>query len=241
MNKSIALLALVALAPAAAAPPKAEELVLVTTESRIEVDAAGNITAIKTTPELPAPVLAAVEGNLRKLKFAPPSKDGRAVAGVTYAWQSACAAPHMGSYNFVVKFRGNGPSTLQRRAPIYPRAAERMGIESTWEVRYAIDATGKGRMLEAKRTDGKDRYSREFEQALSFWFDYAKFVPEQLDGLPVETQMTDTVEFVLDGRRKVEADRKTGNDACVAAIAEQDPQNRQMAVDSPFKPIVAAN
>ena len=88
------LLATALLAPAAAATKSATApaLFLMQTESRMEVDAEGKVVSLQTTPALPPHVAAVVEGNLRKMRFAPPMKDGRAVAGVTYAWQEACAA-----------------------------------------------------------------------------------------------------------------------------------------------------
>src|SRR6185436_3179806 len=104
------LLALAALPSALAAPAApAGKLVLINVQSRIDIGANGEVTAIHTTPELPAEVAAVVEGNLRKLRYAAPMKDGKPVAGVTYAHQAACAAPVDGRYSFAVKYFGNGP------------------------------------------------------------------------------------------------------------------------------------
>src|SRR4249919_2881963 len=89
------LLALATLPPALAAPEAAPagKLVLITVQSRVDIDANGQVTAIHSTPELPADIAAIVEGNLRKLRYLAPMKDGKPVPGVTYAQQGACAAP----------------------------------------------------------------------------------------------------------------------------------------------------
>src|SRR5690348_9941965 len=104
-------IAFAALAPAFAAPPPVPEakLVLIIVQSRIDIGADGQVTAIHSTPELPADIAAIVEGNLRKLRYAAPTKEGKPVPGVTYALQGACAAPVDGRYSFAVKYMGNGP------------------------------------------------------------------------------------------------------------------------------------
>lgn len=234
-------------ATAAAIASTTPGLLLVETESRVEVDSAGQVVSLTTTPELPAGALAAVEANLRQLRFAPPVRDGRPVAGVTYVQQDACAAPDGGAYRFAVKFRGNGPSLEQRYAPTYPRSALRGGVQSSWKLSYAIDEQGKARIVEAKRAKGTGGglYDRDFRAALDGWVGALRFRPELVDGMPVATQVSDQVEFKLSSkpvkvvRANAERDRVAGNEACKLALSERDPAPRRIALDSPFKPLPA--
>ena len=228
---------LCAAGPALAAGQKPPGLLLVETESRIEVDSSGKVLSIKTTPELPADVEAAVADNLRKLRFAPPMLDGKPVAGVTYARQDACAAPVDGAYRFAVKFRGNGPSLANRVAPAFPGEPMRAGVSSDWAVTYAIDRDGKATLVEAvRKSGGGNRFDQGFRAALGQWVSALRFQPEQLDGKPVSTRMSTNVRFVARVTRPAATKlaRVAGNDACQLAIAARDDEDRHIALNSPF-------
>jgi hypothetical protein len=233
--------ALPALAVAAPKPAPAPGLVLIETESRIEIDAAGNVVAVRTTPELPAHVAAVVDGNLRKMRFTPGTKDGRAVAGVTYAWQEACAAPEGDASRFAVKFLGNGPSLDRTVVPVYPRDAERRGVTAKWKVTYTIDTLGKGHFVSATRLDDGERAEHDFRASITRWVETMKFQPELVDGQPVATQMTGEVHFVLSGRptRKDAEAARAGRDACQVALQERAQDHTDVALNSPFKPLPA--
>jgi outer membrane biosynthesis protein TonB len=234
--------------PALSAKPEAAKpgLVYVETDSRVEVDATGKVVSIHTTPELPAEVRAVIENNLRQLQFAPPMKDGRAVAGVTFVQQDACAAPDGGAYRFAVKMRGNGPSLDQRYFPVYPHEAMRAGREGKFKVTYRIGVDGKTQFVDATRiSEGKSGYDRGFRSAIENWVAALHFQPEVLDGQPVATQVTDQVDFVLDDNpakaiKDAERQRTEGSDACKLALSDHDDAPHRVALDSPFKPLPVA-
>jgi hypothetical protein len=73
---------------------------------------------------------------------------------------------------------------------------------------------------------------------LKDWIANMPFQPEQLDGQPVATRMSTKVSFVLDNKRR---DVKASNEACQLALQARDDDDRAVAIDSPFKPIVATN
>ena len=247
MHKPLTVLAfaLATLAPVVAAAPDAPKLVLIHTESRIDIDADGNVTAIRTTPELPPEVQAVVEGNLRKLRYAAPVKDGRAVSGVTYALQDACAVPVDGSFRFAVKYRGNGPSMARREhPPIYPLGPMRQGIGAKWSVEYIVGADGKGSVASLKLLDGGGgRSDGEFRKTLHDWISAMPFQPEQVDGQPVATRMRTEVSFMVDAKHSdLQKANEERNLACKVALdASGKEAERTVALDSPFKLIVAAN
>jgi len=244
MKRTIPLLAIALIAPAAAAAPAKPGLVLIQTESRIDIDAQGKVTAIHTTPQLPPEIEKIVEDNLRKLQYAAPIQDGKPVAGVTYALQEACAAPVDGKYGFAVKYLGNGPSMDRRSFPFYPREMQRRGIESKWTVEYSVAPDGKGGVVAMKlKEGGGDRGEAQFKQALEYWIRTTHFEPEQLDGRPVATRMSVDVDFVL-GHPASAAEReqnKAANESCRVALEAHDDPKRAVALDSPFKLNVAAN
>jgi len=239
-RRLLPLLALSLLAPAAAAPPQVPELVLIHAESRIEVDASGQVVAVETLTKLTPEVQAFLADKLRKQRFEPPMLDGRPVGGVTYAWQDVCAAPVDGAYRLAVKFRGNGPALDRRHFLGYPRDAEKRGVESNWKLEYAINADGTGTVIGLLRTDGGSKLDKTFRGAIEQWMRGMEFQPERLDGKPVATRMTTQVEFVLNGPkdwRERAQQVKQSNDACQLALDAGDDDKRDIALNSPFKPI----
>ena len=243
------LLGALAVSLAAAAATKAPDsgLRYIETETRVDIDASGKVVALHTKPELPADVTALVEGNLRALRFAPPMKDGRAVSGVTFVRQDACAVPKNGAYRFAIKMRGNGPSLDKPYAPVYPREALMAGAQSKWKVSYAIETDGTTRLLKTQLVSGGGgRHDKVFQSAISGWLRSLHFTPETLDGQPVATQVDEEVDFVLDSyplkaRADAERERTQGSDACKLALSQRDGAPRRVALDSPFKllPVVS--
>jgi hypothetical protein len=235
-----ALLAVLAgLATSALASKSEPKLLLLETQSRIEIDAQGKVTAVKTTPDLPADIGKIVDDNVRKLRFQPPMKDGRAVSGVTYVVQDACAAPVDGSYRFAVKYRGNGPGIDQNLLPSYPHEAQTAGVESKWAVEYQISPDGKGRVTKLERTQGGGgRLDAAFRASIVRWAGAMKFQPELLDGQPVATRDSNVVEFVLGPSKEIDLEH-ADSDACQLALKQRDEAPRAVALDSPFKLLAA--
>jgi hypothetical protein len=239
MKRTLLFLAVATLSFAAAASKSEPKLLLLQTESRVEIDAQGNVTAVRTTPELPAEIARVVDDNVRKLRFQPPMKDGRAVPGVTYVDQDACAAPVDGSYRFAVKYRGNGPGLDLGLVPSYPHQAQAGGVESKWAVEYEISAKGKGRVTKLERTQGGGGHlDALFRASIVRWVGVVDFKPELLDGQPVATHVSNEVEFVLGPSKKLD-DEHAASDACQLALKERDEAPHAVALDSPFKLIAA--
>lgn len=242
---SLALLAFVA--PVFAAPPAAPRgLLLISAESRVEVDREGKVAAVAADAELPAAVNDALASNIRRMRFAPPMKDGHAVAGVTYVSQDACAAPENGAYRFAVRYRGNGPSPVQKVVPRYPRDAQLAGQVADWKVSYDVLPDGSVRLHQAVRQHGTSRrFDPQFRSAIDAWIGAMRFRPEFLDGQAVGTRIASDVEFRLGRPGRAETSnapdarmaRAARNDSCAAAIAARDGDQRDMALNSPFQPL----
>ena len=231
----------------AAAPPAPKGLVLLSAESRVEVDRDGRVVAVSPDAGLPSAVNEALAANIRHMRFAPPMKDGHAVAGTTYVWQDACAAPDNGAYRFAVKYRGNGPSLVQKLYPRYPAEAQMAGQAAVWKVSYDVLPDGSAQLHQADRKKGSSRrFDPQFRSALGAWVSAMRFRPEMLDGQAVATRVATDVEFRL-GRPPGRAEtsnapdarmaRAVRNDSCTAAIAAGDKEDRDVALNSPFQPL----
>lgn len=231
--------------------------VLFAAQSRIEVDANGTVVAIAPTPGLPEAVNAALANNLRSLHFEPAMKDGRAVGGVTYARQEACAIPEGGNYRLAVKFFGNGPGGLEgdgkAPAPRYPFEALRAGASAEVKLVYVVGTDGSIAVESAELANGRSRYTKDFIAASRNWLEGRQASPESLDGQAVATRVETTVKYTLgasfsgpNARRQSEAhareatarmqeERIASSGACTAAAKAREDQPQQVALNSPFK------
>lgn len=245
-NRCFLLLLVLATPAWAATSPAPGALVLLSAESRVEVGADGKVVAVAADAGLPAAVNEALASNIRRMRFAPPMKEGRAVPGVTYVWQDACAAPDKGAYRFAVKYRGNGPSLVQKLYPRYPAEAQRAGQVAAWKVSYDVLPDGSAQLHQADRKKGSSRrFDPQFRSAIGAWISAMRFRPEILDSQAVATRVATDVEFRLGRPGRAETSnapdarmaRAVRNDSCTAAIAAGDKEDRDVALNSPFQPL----
>jgi hypothetical protein len=211
-------------------------------ESRVEVGADGRVIAVQSDPALPPAVAAALADNIRKVAFAPPVKDGHAVPGVTYVWQDACAAPVDGAYRMAVKFRGNGPSLVQRLFPRYPHDAMMAREHAEWVAEFDVQPDGSVKLHDAKRIHGSNRrFDGSFREMITQWIEAQRFRPEELAGTPVGTRMSTQVEFGVDDRsmrmKDVRKQPASANDSCQLALSGDASPDQRVALDSAFRPL----
>lgn len=244
-------LLLLLLAPAALAANKGEApgLMLFSSNVKLEVDAAGQVSAAGADPTLPDAVRSAIETGAKRWRFAPPIRDGHPVSGVTYARLDACAAPVDGQYRFAIKFRGNGPAHDGNRFPLFPAQAMIRGDSARVKVEYRVMTDGTALIDDIQFETGAAAYHRQYRQSIETWLKSGSYRPEQLDGQPVVTRISVPVEFISDGKSKVSSkseaiaqaaqsrkDQAARNESCEIAMGLRDKADRQVAIDSPFKP-----
>ena len=241
----------------APAGDSAPQPVLFAAQSRIEVDATGAVIAVAPTPGLPEGVNAALANNLRSLRFEPAIKDGRAVGGVTFARQEACAIPESGNYRMAVKFLGTGPGGPQvggrLPAPRYPFEAQRAGATADVKLVYRVEPDGSIAIESAGLESGRSRYTKDFIAASRDWLEGQHAQPEALDGQAVATRVQTTVKYTLgpsfsgpNARSQSEAytretiarmreERIANSGACAVAAKAGEDRPQQVALNSPFK------
>lgn len=233
--------------------------ILFSAQSRIEVDADGAVVAVAPTPSLPEAVNAALAENLGKLRFVPATREGRAVGGVTYARQEACAVPDGASYRMSVRFLGNGPGTPKGGdrliVPRFPPDAQRAGAAAEVKLAYRVEPDGSVTVESAESVGARGRYTRDFVAATRHWMDGQTAEPEYLDGQPVATRVSTTVKFtsgvtftgpnaraqverhVREQKALAEQARIASSAACATASQARAALPQQVAVNSPFKPM----
>lgn len=250
--KSVAILTLVSVlaSPAlAAGKDDASKLMLFSSKVKLDVDNTGQVTAATADATLPEAVRRAIETSAKRWRFSPPLRDGHPVAGVTYARLDACAAPVDGQYRFAIKYRGNGPAHDGQRFPVFPAQPMIRGDSALVKVEYRVMTDGTAIIDDMHFKTGAKAYQRQYRQSIEAWLTSGSYRPEELDGQPVVTRISTPVEFISDGKSRVSSkseaiamasqsrkDRAARNESCEIAMGLRDEADRQVALDSPFKP-----
>jgi hypothetical protein len=212
------------------------------TAVKVWIDEQGIPQQAEASDKLPVAVAEAIEQRVLMWRFEPARVDGVAKAGITHAFVDACVAPQEdGSLNMAVNYAYNGPGFAEGWGrvppPRYPRDAAVAGSEGVFRVIVGIAEDGSTTVNGIERVKGNLRY---FEPMLRAWVAALRYVPEQVDGKPVPTQVAFPVTFSMEGStppsRQKREDRQS--DVCTAAQggAASDP-NRPVVLDSPFKPL----
>lgn len=247
--QTVLLLCLLASTAFAAGKDEEPKMLLFNTKVKLDVDSAGQVVAVGADAALPAAVRSAIENSAKRWRFSPPIRDGRPVAGVTYASLDACAAPVDGQYRFAIKYRGNGPAHDGDRYPIFPTSAMMRGHSARVKVQFRVLPDGTASIDDLQFESGSKAYQRLYRQSIEAWLKSGSYRPEELDGHPVITRISIPVEFVsgqnFRSNSKTEALGKAEqegrqnaarNESCEIAMGLRDKAGRQVAIDSPFKP-----
>lgn len=244
------MLSLLAMSALAAGKGDAPKLMLFSSNVKLDVDNTGQVIAAGADAALPDAVRSAIEAGAKRWRFSPPTRDGRPVAGVTYARLDACAAPVDGQYRFAINYRGNGPAHDGPRFPLFPAQPMIRGDSARVKVEYRVMTDGTALVDDIQFQTGAKAYHRQYRQSIETWLKSGSYRPEQLDGQPVVTRISTPVEFVGGQQFKVNSksdaialseesrkERATRNEACETAMGLRDKADRQVAIDSPFKPV----
>ena len=195
---------------------------------RVEVDAAGTPTKVEAPPEFPDAIRQFIQKRVSGWQYQPAMQGGVSVSAVTYVRVGACAIPAEGGYRLGLDFKGNGPALVNDRGwflppPAYPRSPMMAGVEGEFQVSYSIRTDGSTYVDEIKTQAVSNRaYVKDFHKALATWVEGFHYRPEQVNGIPVATQMSIPVSFNLssDPRQEYaneEKARALASSECIAA------------------------
>lgn len=214
--------------------------------AHVVVDADGVPSAVEASHKLPEPIREAVNAHVAHMRFEPLVIDGKARTGSTHVFLDACAIPQDdGRLNIAMEYRANGPGyldgELRLRLPEYPVEAMYSGSEGSFTVNVVVAVDGTVEVESVQREKGS---LRTFEPALRTWASSLRYIPEQVDGVAVETRLSIPVEFTLrlpaSGRtaRQRRIAEALDTKACASAAHGQGQRNT-IVLDSPFKPRIA--
>ena len=214
----------------ASEPPAGPKVVTFNASVRVEVDAAGKPIKVEAPAEFPEAVRQFIEKRVAGWQYSPAMQDGVPVAAVTYVGVGACAIPVEAGYRMGLDFKGNGPALAGSGAwfvppPPYPREPMMAGVEGAFKVSYSIMQDGSTRVDEIKSNNGTGRsYARDFQKVLTAWVGSFRYQPEQVNGIPVATEMSLSVSFNMSGKSRKDSleeseARALESKECVAAAS----------------------
>lgn len=242
MNKAMLWFAVVSCVGVAWAGEVSGDAVPFKANARVVVDEHGVPREVVASPKLPEPIRHAVEAHVAQLRFEPIVVDGQRRAGTTHVFLDACAVEQEdGRLNVAMDYRWNGPGyadgELVRRPPSYPVEAMRGRSEGSFRVIVKIGADGVAAVESIEREKGVLKL---FEPTLRAWATALRYVPEEIDGMPVETRIAIPVEYTVSGPNpsRAERARRTAtvqSSSSCAAASQGGAQTNPVVLDSPFR------
>ena len=218
--------------------------------ARVSLDAQGLPRQVDVDQKLPGVVRTAIAEQVMQWRFEPALVDAQAHPGATTVFVDACAAPAAdGSMRLGVDYSWNGPGYADGRyhlpAPRYPIDAAKRGKVGVFRVVAQIGKDGRATVDAIEAQQGDLRW---FEEALRNWVASLRYVPEEVDGMPVATRVAIPVDFSMDGgalsyrqQARQERETKRRSPECKAAMGEgTDEAIRPVVLDSPFKPVTTS-
>lgn len=208
----------------------------------VVVDAEGVPTVVEPSNKLPEPIRNAVEQHVLQLRFEPVVVDGQAKTASTHVFLDACAVQYPdGQLNLAMEYRSNGPGYASGESrsmpPAYPRRAAEIAEEGTFDLVVRVDADGSASIESIRRIRGNKKF---FENDLRAWVEAHRYVPEQVDGIPVATRFSTQVDFYIHapvraGRGKAQQEQLRADTRCSAASAGGNAPSDPVVLDSPLK------
>ena len=208
-----------------------ESVVPFKADVRVGVGEDGAPREVVVNQQLPEPIRRAMEARIAQWRFEPLVVDGRPSVGTTYVFVDACVVQREdGQLGVAMDYLWNGPgyadNALRHPPPLYPPDAARAGSVGSFRVIKRIGVDGAVTIESIERLSGP---RKSFESALRAWATALRYVPEEVNGVPVETRIVIPVDFKLSGppSRKDRAKQRVaaqGSDACITASGggEQD-------------------
>jgi hypothetical protein len=209
--------------------------------ARVVLDAEGVPQQVQANPTLPSVVREAVEARVAQWRFEPARVDGVPRPGVTHVRLKACAIPQAdGGMRIGMDYASNGPGYAENALRLpqmrYPPLAARAGSEGRFEITVRVGKDGRATLETIKTRQGS---VGDFRQAMQTWVESIRYLPEVVDGHPIETQLRYPVAFFFVQERASAPDPRTvdaRSPECAAAAGQEDPMT-PVVLDSPFKPI----
>lgn len=223
-----------------AEPSSTPDVRTLTTVARLEVGGDGHVLDVRPDSSLSPAVADALVQTVRSWRFSVASPGHQPSSGVTFLRVRACVVPDGDQAQLKFKYLGNGPRSLGSPTPMFPAKAYQDGLDGHYRVVYRVQPNGKAIVEDIESVKGGSRADKRFHPAIHRWIEGASYTPEQINGEPVATRLTTTVEFFSSGTfdTLAEAKHHAGKELRVRQGCDATPDalesNRTIALDSPI-------
>lgn len=223
------------------------EPVLIPMRAALDIDREGHVAGVEFVDAEGVPVILtqSAETEIRRWAFAPPTRGGQAVSGRTYALVRMCLIPKGEQYEYTVSYAGNGPLSRfhpsKSWSPDVPRPPDIKRLTGT--ITYLVSPEGKATLESAVLDDEalREDYGRKWFLFQADWLKQQRFVPEQIDGVPVATRVNYAT-WISFGPKRVDGSRRARGsfdaefrrESCQDLVEASESQ-RQIASDSAFQ------
>lgn len=217
-----------------------------------DVDATGHITATQVEQDVPASIAALLTSAVKQWQFVSATRNGQPVPAHTFISIKLQASPNAsGQYGLRISFAGNGPKFDRAgRQPPYPRDAVRRRQAAFVFIHATVQPDGRLANMTVNSQFAEWPVSASFKDAALKIARTWHFIPEQVDGRPVATQVRIPVNFTLRDQiltpEQVKILREAARKKDAVANAEADqpgiplPSEQEVALDSPLQPHAVA-
>jgi len=156
---------------------------------RLSLDAAGAITLAVPETAPSVTILTAIQKALVDWRFAPARRNGEPVAAEVVV-PVLCLAQMPAESSSLVPAR-----VISRKAPVYPPALVRFGLEGRVLVQFDIDTSGRVQNPVITESDNPA-----FEEPAITALRECKFLPATVQGVPISSRMLQSLKFEFEGR-----------------------------------------
>ncbi|WP_241668957.1 energy transducer TonB [Rhodanobacter glycinis] len=217
-----------------------------------DVDAQGHITATQVDPGVPISIAPVLASAVKQWQFVPAKLNGRSVPAHTFISAKLQALPNAsGQYNLRISFAGNGPKFDRAgRQPPYPRDAVHRRQAAFVFINATVQPDGRLADMTVNSQFAEWPVSASFKDAALKIARTWHFIPEQVDGQPVATQVRIPMNFTLRDQilapEQVKILREAARKESAMANAEVAlptvplPSEQEVALDSPLQPNAVA-
>lgn len=206
-------------------------------QAGLDVDTAGQVARVELPAEIPAVLSAPAQEAIKRWRFKPPMRHGRAVTARTYAWIDLVLVKRPdSSYGVVVRYIKNGPA-LALRPPRWPM--EQVDGRLTMAAVVQPDGSLTDIRLVASEFSSP-RARKQCALAVEEAIRHSRALPERVDGKPVATRVQIPVTFTTQASAGVAGARPDRTkDAGAEARETPELSGQAVALDSPVQPLVA--
>lgn len=217
-----------------------------------DVDATGRVIATQIEQDVPASIAVVLTSAVKQWQFVSATHNGQPVPAHTFIYAKLLALPNAsGQYHLHIIYAGNGPKFDRAGwAARYPRDAVHRRQAAFVFVNATVQPDGRPADITVNSQFAEWPVQAYFKDAALKAARSWHFIPEQVDGRPVATQVRIPMNFTLSGQvltpEQVKILREAARKSDAVANAEADqlgiplPSEQEVALDSPLQPHAVA-